>query len=631
MDTQAKAFPKAAQKCAMVEVNLPTKPFSRRDFLKLSEAISIGLLLSACGLEATATEPAAAVDPPGPASTQISTVTPAPGCFTQITQNTVVPGQRYLARVPDTLDLLENAKLAINALTRCINPDQRVESYFYGNAARNPPVLSLPGVNSKFFEGLSLLRYMTGSDFNTEVDRCWREYFLEMFQKDAIGLTFTDARFICWAAHNSQQEQNSCWREIAEAAIGRLSDILTHENDYCYLTDSQGKMHTGWEATQEGWTLQGVTSVYSITGSRAARKLADELARYLKDHAQIFDANGHFLARHESENGPALHFHHNGNAMTALSEYALATHNQEFAAFAQKGYEYARSAGWPLVGFFPEYIQDWPDARPYIDCETCATVDMIMMAVNLSKLGQGDYWDDVDRYVRNQFTEMQMKRGDWINLVAENYPAIPVGDGEDGNQVAERVAGSFAGWASANDYCANPETPIVSGCCTGNGARAIFHVWKNMLAWDDGTLRLHLLFNRASPWADINSYVPCAGQVDIALKTACQVEIRIPEWVKADEVSCFINDAPGEHSVQGRYVRVGPVQPGNVVSMKFPIAERTVTTAIAGCSYRLILKGNEVVAIDPPGQWHPFYQRAHYRAALRWTDRERFVPAAEQL
>ena len=131
-------------------------------------------------------------------------------------------------------------------------------------------------------------------------------------------------------------------------------------------------MNTGWEATQEGWTLQGVTSVYSITGSLSARKLADELARYLKDHAQIFDANGRFLARHESEKGPALHFHGNGNTMAALSEYALATHDQEFAGFVQKGYEYARSVGWPLVGFFPEYIDDWPDDRPYIDCETCA-------------------------------------------------------------------------------------------------------------------------------------------------------------------------------------------------------------------------------------------------------------------
>ena len=313
--------------------------------------------------------------------------------------------------------------------------------------------------------------------------------------------------------------------------------------------------------------------------------------------------------------------------MAALSEYALATHDPEFADFVQKGYEYGRSVGWPLVGFFPEYIEDWPDDRPYIDCETCAAVDMIMMATNLSKLGQGDYWDDVDRYVRNQFTEMQMKSGDWIDRVAENYPNTPVGPDEDGDQVSERVVGSFAGWASANDYCANRELPIISGCCTGNGARALFYVWENMLEFDNETLRINLLFNRASPWADVNSYVPYEGQIDVVMKTACNVEIRIPEWVKPEEVLCFVNNIPRETNFQGRYAQVGSVESGNVVTMNFPISERTVKTSIGDVSYTLIIKGNDVVSIDPPGQWHPFYQRTHYREKVRWVKRERFVPA----
>jgi hypothetical protein len=605
--------------------------FSRRDFLKNLAVVFGSGIASACKrLVPTQT--------PVPTSTMpitripSPTITSQPKCsadaFNALSQVVVPEGKRYLADVPDTLDLHENALLVINALTRCTNPDDSCETYFYGSAARNPPVMfKTEGLNSKFCEGLSLMRYLTGNSFNTQVDQRWREFFSEMFQKDTIGLTFTDARFICWASNNSQQEKSVCWQEIAEEAISRLSRILTHEKDYCYLTNNKGEMNTGWEATQEGWTLQGVTSVYSITGSSSARKLADELGHYLKDHAQIFDTNGHFLARHESEMGPALHFHHNGNAMAALSEYALATHDQEFADFVQKGYEYARSVGWPLVGFFPEYIEDWPDDRPYIDCETCATVDMIMMATNLSKLGQGDYWDDVDRYVRNQFTEMQMKSGDWINDVAKNYPNIPVGLDEDGDQVSERVVGSFAGWASANDYCVNRESSIISGCCTGNGARAIFYIWENMLEFNDETLRIHLLLNRASPWADLNSYVPFAGQIDVLMKTACNVEIRIPEWVKPEEVSCFVNNIPRETDFQGRYAQVGSVESGNVVTMNFPISERTVKASIGDISYTLIIKGNDVVSIDPPGQWHPFYQREYYREKVRWVRRERFVSA----
>ncbi len=614
----------------MLELNPTPKPLSRRDFLKLSEALSLGFILSACGLDLTQTETPVASATPLLVATRTPEATPTLGCIdrSSLSQIATVEGQHYEALVPDTLDLHENAKLAINALTRCTNPDNDYEVYFYGKAARTPPVMYRPlGFYAKFWEALSLLRYLTGSSFNTQVDQRWRQIFLEMFQNDALGFSFTDARLLCWAANNSRQEKNPCWQEIAEEAISRLSGTLTHEKDFCYYRNDTGAMRTGWEGTFEGWTLQGVTRVYSITGSASARRLADELAHYLKDQAQIFDLNGHFLARHESDMGPALHFHHNGNAMAALSEYALATHDQEFVVFAQKGYEYGRSVGWPLVGFFPEYIDDWPDPRPYIDCETCATVDMIMMAINLSKLGQGDYWDDVDRYVRNQFTEMQMKNGDWIDHIAENYPNTPVEPGEDGDQVSERVVGSFSGWATANDYCANVEENIISACCTGNGARAIYYVWENMLEFNNGLLSIHLLLNRASPWADVNSYVPYEGRVDVAMKITCNVEIRIPEWVKHEEVSCFVNNVPREPVFQGRYAQIGSVESGNVVTMDFPISERTVKTTIGGVSYTFIIKGNDVVAIDPPGKWHPFYQRAKYREKhVQWINRDRFVP-----
>ena len=110
------------------------------------------------------------------------------------------------------------------------------------------------------------------------------------------------------------------------------------------------------------------------------------------------------------------------------------------------------------------------------------------------------------------------------------------------------------------------------------------------------------------------------------MKTACNVEIRIPEWVKPEEVTCSVNNAPREVNLQGRYAQVGPVESGNVVTMNFPISERTVKTSLGNVSYTLIIKGNDVISIDPPGQWHAFYHREHYREKVRWVNRERFVP-----
>jgi len=611
--------------------------FNRRSFLKFIAVIFGTSIASACECfidnepEKSSTT---VTTTPTPAST--ATSTPSPWCTEENLNNLAQPfeitGERYKLSVPDTLDLQERAEITINALTRCTNPDENYDAYFSGELRRNPPVMyrQMPfpqDFMGKWWEGLGLLRYVTGSTFNNYVDQHWREIFVEWFVKYSPLLEGPGGgRLLCWIANNYRLEKNICWAAIAEQAVGTLLGTLSRSGDVYFFTDANGVMETGWDATYRGWTLQGVTSIYAATGDSAAKRLADGLARYLKDYARIFDVDGSFLASQQSITGNALHFHHNGNTMVGISEYALATGDQEYAAFAQKGYEYALSSGLPLVGFFPEYIDYWNDTRPFVPNETCCTVDMIMLAINLTKIGQGDYWDDVDRYVRNQFIEMQMRDGNWIIQTASNHGNQPVEDGEDGDQIADRVVGSFAGWASANDYQASINEPFISACCTGNAARAIFYVWENMIEYNHGMLKLNLLFNRVSPWADILSYIPYEGRVDIKMKTAAALGVRIPEWVNTRDVTCSVDEMTTQLSFRGRYALVNQVQVGSLVTLNFPISERTVQEEIGDVPYTFIIKGNDVVSIDPPGSFHPFYTRAKYRTnEARWVTRKRFV------
>lgn len=100
--------------------------FSRRDFLKIVAVVFGSGIASAC-------ERILPAQIPMPTSTMPTTRIPSPtitsqpkcsaDAFNALSQVVVPEGKRYLADVPDTLDLHENAKLAINALTRCTNPD----------------------------------------------------------------------------------------------------------------------------------------------------------------------------------------------------------------------------------------------------------------------------------------------------------------------------------------------------------------------------------------------------------------------------------------------------------------------------------------------------------------------------
>ncbi len=75
-------------------------------------------------------------------------------------------------------------------------------------------------------------------------------------------------------------------------------------------------------------------------------------------------------------------------------------------------------------------------------CETCSIGDMVYIACRLSQAGFGDYWDDVDQYVRNHLVESQLLRRDLIEEIIKTAiehtlnPEI-----ESGERVIERGLG----------------------------------------------------------------------------------------------------------------------------------------------------------------------------------------------
>jgi hypothetical protein len=104
----------------------------------------------------------------------------------------------------------------------------------------------------------------------------------------------------------------------------------------------------------------------------------------------------------------------------------------------------------------------------------------------------------------------------------------------------------------------------------------------------------------------------------------------LPEWVEPAAARCSVNDRPHGLTFGGRYAAVGRVTAGDVVAFEFPIHERSQQVTIEGRPYNILRRGNDVVAIDPPGKNGPLYQRAHYRSGeTLWRQTTRFVPDEE--
>ena len=260
-------------------------------------------------------------------------------------------------------------------------------------------------------------------------------------------------------------------------------------------------------------------------------------------------------------------------------------------------YDIVETPGAGLVGFFPE----WTSSPEWQTCETDQVVDMIYIALRLSAAGVGDYWDDADRWIRNQFAENQLVETDWIAKFTEKGLPAKTSVTVNTDRVPARARGGFATNPSANDWAGRPMQAIMMGCCTVYGANGLFWIWEHILHHDNGRLRVNLLLNRTSRWADVESYIPYHGRAEVKIKKPVELSVRIPEWAKPSETRCQVDGQDRSLSWDGRYAKFGQVNPGSVAALTFPIFERTDKVWIEKQAYTLVRKGNDVVSIDPPG------------------------------
>jgi len=263
--------------------------------------------------------------------------------------------------------------------------------------------------------------------------------------------------------------------------------------------------------------------------------------------------------------------------------------------------------------------------------------------LKLSEAGVADYWDDVDRWVRNMIAESQMLTAEWVYYLpgSKGGESLRVDEPvktdvvRTNDRVAERNLGGWPTYALPHDWCEKDGrgTNGFLPCDTAWATRAIYGVWNRIVTHKDGKLKVNLLLNRASRWADVDSYIPYQGRVDIKIKKPVDLSVRIAEWVKSKDANVQVNETDRKVSFDGRYALVGKVKPSDIVKVTFPIEERTDVVDIwmgmndTKVRYSLVRRGNDIVEIFPRGRYYPFYsQRGHYRTGQpRWRKVERFV------
>ena len=584
-------------------------------------------------------------------------------------------GERYETEVPDTLDLADRMGLAINALTHVWNPDEKWALAFNVDFSRRPAVLTTNhltdaylNIPAKFLEALTVCRLASGRNANLDVDAavidaqlgflgddgltyCPTDTLKQFTERRPFSEVWAEGRLLLALSMLAQVDDDPRWIEIGKRKIDRLLALTREKEGFHFLWKGRfrpGEMPLPDADEPAGGLADGslldryadpkMSMIYSIgalghgsglfyrvTGYEPALKLSQGLARWAL--ARVFTR--------EDGRWNIYHFHHSLYAVMAMCEAAFASDDREMLERVDACYRWAREMGDPLIGFYTECMpgSDYYLERQGNTVEICEVADMVFLALYLTRAGLGIYWDDVDRWVRNVYAEGQMRETAFLDRIPDSYfnPEPSPGFYQNTRDIPQRSVGSFFGWMRANDGLEVRQTeqgPELKNhglmhCCTANGARTLYYIWDSIVTKQADEVRVNLLLNRASPWMDVDSYLPVEGRVVLHIKDAHRVAVRMPEWCDPTEVRVRVGSQTRRVLVGGRFVRVGWLKSGDRVTLTFPVPERTMHRVIGEIPYKLVLRGSNVVQIDPGGVAYPLYEDQPSGQLVKKT---RFVP-----
>jgi DUF1680 family protein len=217
-------------------------------------------------------------------------------------------------------------------------------------------------------------------------------------------------------------------------------------------------------------------------------------------------------------------------------------------------------------------------------CETCCLADALDLATTLAASGHPEYWDLAERIARNHLLQSQCPE-----------------------------TGGFSGHTMPNDYCwIHPSTGQpehhVGGCCSPAGVRALWLAWDSIASRRGEETLVNLPLTRPSPIADVASSLPREGRVEVTLREAGNLLLRLPPWVERQQVRLMAAGASRPPVWSGPHVRVDGLKAGDATVVTLPVREERREESFMGFSFTVAWRGSTVTAVEPSGTVEPLYR-----------------------
>ena len=546
------------------------------------------------------------------------------------------------------IDLKRMAEWAMNYLIRTPRPELNYEPVFQCHPLKCPPVPAGQDVvvpcdtDARMNWEWYYMREISGLTAGRDVEKAFHKRMLGFVQDDGSVLSHTgcyneadihkvykkeDYVYHVWGAtkilhglaEDFRRTANEQSRATARKIMRRLKQLAVYPTpDRCYFPAGMGAVKQDGSVLPNGWNqvpapvIIALVNYHLATGDEEALEFARAYAEGIMGGSQPsglrFGADGNFAT-------PLGHSHATMHAVWGIAHLGIVTHEPRYTEFAKRVWDWMLTRG-TGTGWFP--------AMPDNCNETCCLSDMMSIAAMIARAGHPEYFDYVERYLRNYISTLQFL----VTPEFESYyRRLNQKAGEEsirqGLQTLRKFQGGIVGGSGLNDY----ENELLGGasgfemfgCCAPEGMRAIHTTWQNTIdridesALGPAGVYVNLCFTRESKWGRVVSFFPESGRLTVKAGVKDSFFMRPPHWAPRDDVRAFVGAESIPVQWSGSYVEFKEANPGDELTIVYPLIRFTheVSGLWPNCAPDLHITfewlGNMVAAAIPPATKTPLF------------------------
>ena len=507
---------------------------------------------------------------------------------------------------PDTYLLQRAIDAGLAAIAARLDPHEAYRPFFALHLQPSPrldhDIWDLGDMCSRYVDAYLLGRQVTGYAGHTEEEAALK---VLLHKCDPYANPFMATRMMIAYVDEHLHDPSPQRRAEVDGLVHTIRGRMTFEKDYAYYfrqppgwsswDDAVFGSFTGYPTYPLGGIILALARYLECCDAPEAEDLLDRLCRFVINVSGTFRSDGAYRGHT-----------HSGGILTAAAgvfRWALLKGHADVLAQMKGAFDWTaqNSSSW---GWVPDGL-----GRPMTTSETCSITDAVHLALLIARSTDPSYYGVVERYVRNHLLESQFVR-----------PELVLPDAGR-NAVGKALRGSWASCSDPNGHDGGLGSNI-EGCCLGSGIRGCFLAWDHVIEKQGGTVRVNLAFSRNSPWAEVISYQPYEGRIDVIVREPARFEVKIPVWVPESQLRVSVDGrlVPARLSASG-YVRVDGLKAEDRVRIDYPQHRCESVEMLCGREYRAVWRGDTVVGISPCGETYPLYERSHLEEAAPLVQR----------